>query len=66
MIAKVIAYGQDREESIARMRRVLEEFVIEGLPTTIPMHLSIMDNKDFIKGRFSTSFLDENPDILRL
>jgi acetyl-CoA carboxylase, biotin carboxylase subunit len=58
MIAKVIAYGRDRQEAIARMRRTLEMTVIEGIKTTIPLHLKILADTDFQDGRLSTSFMD--------
>jgi acetyl-CoA carboxylase, biotin carboxylase subunit len=58
MIAKVIAYGRDRQEAIARMRRTLEMTVIEGIKTTIPLHLKILAEPDFQGGRLSTSFMD--------
>jgi acetyl-CoA carboxylase biotin carboxylase subunit len=58
MIAKVIAYGRDRQEAIARMRRTLEMTVIEGIKTTIPLHLKILAEPDFQAGRLSTSFMD--------
>ncbi len=58
MIAKVIAYGRDRQEAIARMRRALEMTVIEGIKTTIPLHLKILAEPDFQAGRLSTAFMD--------
>jgi acetyl-CoA carboxylase biotin carboxylase subunit len=58
MIAKVIAYGSTREEAIARMKRALSEFVVEGIFTTIPFHLKLLDNKDFVEGHFNTNFLE--------
>ena len=58
MIAKVIAHGRDRNEAIARMRRALEMSVIEGIKTTIPLHLKILNDPDFQAGRLSTSFMD--------
>ncbi|HEU4686316.1 MAG TPA: acetyl-CoA carboxylase biotin carboxylase subunit [Nitrospira sp.] len=58
MIAKVITHGRDRQESIARMRRALDEFVIEGIKTTIPLHKRILNDPDFQKGHVSTTFLD--------
>lgn len=58
MIAKLIARGKDREEAIVRMKRALEEFVIEGIKTTIPFHLQLMDDKNFRAGKFNTSFLE--------
>jgi acetyl-CoA carboxylase, biotin carboxylase subunit len=58
MIAKIIVHGRDRSEAIARMRRVLEMTVIEGIKTSIPMHLKILNEPDFVAGRLSTSFMD--------
>jgi acetyl-CoA carboxylase biotin carboxylase subunit len=58
MIAKVIVHGRDRPEAIARMRRVLEMTVIEGIKTSIPMHLRILEDPDFVAGRVSTSFME--------
>jgi acetyl-CoA carboxylase biotin carboxylase subunit len=58
MIAKIIAYGRDRQEAIARMRRTLEMTVIEGIKTTIPVHLKILSDPDFIAGRLSTTFME--------
>jgi acetyl-CoA carboxylase, biotin carboxylase subunit len=57
LVAKLIAYGRDRTEAIARMRRALDMFVIEGIYTTIPLHQRIMNDPDFISGKFDTSFL---------
>jgi acetyl-CoA carboxylase, biotin carboxylase subunit len=65
MIAKLIVYGKDRSEAIARMKRALNEYFIEGVKTTIPFHLRVMDNKDFVGGDFSTDFIEKNfPDLL--
>ena len=58
MIAKVIVSGQSREEAIVRMKRALEEFVIEGVKTTIPFHIRLMDNKKFRAGKFTTAFMN--------
>ncbi|HZS10860.1 MAG TPA: acetyl-CoA carboxylase biotin carboxylase subunit [Nitrospirales bacterium] len=58
LIAKLITHGQNRDESMARMRRALDEFVIEGIKTTIPLHRRIFMDAEFQKGRVSTSFLD--------
>ncbi len=55
MIAKIIVHGRDRQEAIARMRRTLEMTVIEGIKTTIPLHLRILDDPDFVAGRLSTA-----------
>ncbi|WP_106497181.1 acetyl-CoA carboxylase biotin carboxylase subunit [Lentibacillus sp. Marseille-P4043] len=61
MIAKLIAYGPTREEAINRMKRSLDEYVIEGIHSTIPFHRIIMDHDVFVKGDFNTKFLEENP-----
>ncbi len=58
MIAKLIVSGQSREEVITRMKRALSEFVIEGIKTTIPFHLKLMDDKKFQSGQFTTSFME--------
>jgi acetyl-CoA carboxylase biotin carboxylase subunit len=58
LIAKLITHGQNREEAIARMRRALDEFVIEGIKTTIPLHKRIFSDAEFQKGRISTNFLE--------
>ncbi|OJW68806.1 MAG: acetyl-CoA carboxylase biotin carboxylase subunit [Candidatus Amoebophilus sp. 36-38] len=58
MIAKLIARGKDREEAIVRMKRALQEFVIEGIKTTIPFHIQLMDDKNFRAGKFTTAFLE--------
>ncbi len=58
MIAKLIVTGQSREEVITRMKRALSEFIIEGVKTTIPFHLKLMDNPVFRSGKFTTKFLE--------
>ncbi|MCS6820685.1 MAG: acetyl-CoA carboxylase biotin carboxylase subunit [Microscillaceae bacterium] len=58
MIAKLIVSGQSREEVIVRMKRALQEFVIEGIKTTIPFHIRLMDNEKFKAGDFNTAFLN--------
>jgi acetyl-CoA carboxylase, biotin carboxylase subunit len=58
MIAKIIVHGRDRPEAIARMRRTLEMTVIEGIKTTIPLHLRILNDADFVAGKLSTSFME--------
>ena len=58
MIAKVISYGATREEAIARMKRALEEFIIEGIKTTIPFHLNLLEDETFVAGEFNTNFLE--------
>ena len=59
MIAKLITHGRDRQEAMARMRRALDEFVIEGIKTTIPLHRRIFNDPDFQKGHISTAFLEQ-------
>jgi acetyl-CoA carboxylase, biotin carboxylase subunit len=58
MIAKIIVHGRDRREAIARMRRTLEMTVIEGIKTSLPLHLKILNDADFQAGRMSTAFMD--------
>jgi acetyl-CoA carboxylase biotin carboxylase subunit len=58
MIAKIITHGRDRKEAIARMRRTLEMAVVEGIKTTIPLHLRILSDPDFINGQLSTSYME--------
>ena len=58
MIAKLIVSGQSREEVIVRMKRALEEFVIDGVKTTIPFHLALLDDPEFKAGNFTTKFLE--------
>jgi acetyl-CoA carboxylase biotin carboxylase subunit len=59
MIAKIIVHGRDRTEAIARMRRALEMTVIEGIKTSIPLHLRILSDPDFVAGRLSTAFMEQ-------
>ncbi|MBH0206224.1 MAG: acetyl-CoA carboxylase biotin carboxylase subunit [Nitrospira sp. ST-bin4] len=59
MIAKLITHGRDRQEAMARMRRALDEFVIEGIKTTIPLHRRIFNDPEFQKGHISTAFLEQ-------
>ena len=58
LIAKIITYGRDRTEAIARMRRTLEMSVVDGIKTSIPLHLKILAEPDFVAGRMSTSFME--------
>ena len=57
LLLKLIAYGEDREQSRKRMLRALDEIVIRGVPTTIPLHKEILNHPDFIKGNINTNFL---------
>ena len=58
MIGKVITVAQTREEAIAKMERALDEFIIEGIKTTIPFHQNLMKNEDFRKGNYTTKFME--------
>jgi acetyl-CoA carboxylase, biotin carboxylase subunit len=58
MVAKLITFAPTRLEAIAKMRRALDEFIVEGIHTTIPFHRKMMDNPDFISGNFDTKYLD--------
>ena len=58
MIAKLITVAQTREEAIAKMERALEEFIIEGVKTTIPFHQKLMKNEEFRKGKYTTKFME--------
>jgi acetyl-CoA carboxylase biotin carboxylase subunit len=58
MIAKLITKGKSREEAILKMRRSLEEFIIEGIKTTIPFHKKVLSTPQFLSGKFDTSFVE--------
>ncbi|MGH9738888.1 MAG: acetyl-CoA carboxylase biotin carboxylase subunit [Candidatus Acidiferrales bacterium] len=58
LVAKLIAFGDDRTEAIARMHRALDGFVVEGIKTTIPLHKRIITHKDFVSGNFDTHSLE--------
>ena len=58
LIAKLIVTAQTREEVIVKMERALSEFVIEGIKTTIPLQLQLMQNEDFKAGNFTTAFMN--------
>lgn len=60
MISKLITHGQTREESIARMRRALSEYIVVGVKTTIPFHKAMMNNQNFINAELYTDFIEEN------
>ena len=57
LVAKLITFGKDREETIQRMRRALSMFVVDGIHTTIPLHEQILQDKKFLAGEFDTTFL---------
>ncbi|QHW30281.1 acetyl-CoA carboxylase biotin carboxylase subunit [Paenibacillus rhizovicinus] len=60
MIAKLIVWGATREDAIARMKRALSEFAIDGIRTTIPFHLKLLNHPKFVKGNFDIKFLEEH------
>ena len=59
MIAKLIVTAQTREEAINKMKRALDEFVIEGIKTTIPFHRQLMDHPDYVAGNYTTKFMED-------
>jgi acetyl-CoA carboxylase biotin carboxylase subunit len=59
IISKLIAWGRDRSEAIARMKRALSVYVVTGVKTTIPFHIRVMNNRHFIEGDFDTNFIDK-------
>lgn len=66
MVAKVISWGRNREEAISRMERALDEFIIEGVKTTIPFHKKLMNDETFKSGNFNTKFLEINRGLFSL
>jgi acetyl-CoA carboxylase biotin carboxylase subunit len=58
MIAKLITTAQTRVEAISKMKRALDEFVIEGVKTTIPFHIKLMNHPDYVKGEYTTKFME--------
>ena len=59
MIAKLIVTAQTREEAINKMKRALDEYVIEGVKTTIPFHRQLMDHPDYVAGNYTTKFMED-------
>jgi acetyl-CoA carboxylase biotin carboxylase subunit len=59
IISKLVAWGKDRTEAIARMKRALTEYVVTGVKTTIPFHIRVMNNRHFVEGNFDTNFIDK-------
>ncbi|MBW3632383.1 MAG: hypothetical protein KY456_05065, partial [Chloroflexi bacterium] len=64
LIAKVITWGRDRAEAVARMRRALVELVVEGVPTTREFHLHLLEHPAWTNGTASTMFLDRHPEVI--
>jgi acetyl-CoA carboxylase biotin carboxylase subunit len=59
MIGKLIVYGRDRDECIRRLKRALEEFVVEGMKTTIPLHQKLVRDPEFLAGDYTIKWLEE-------
>ena len=59
MIAKLIVTARTREESLEKLARALDEFIIEGIKTTIPFHQQLLKNEDFRKGVYTTKFMED-------
>ncbi|MBF4985125.1 acetyl-CoA carboxylase biotin carboxylase subunit, partial [Nonlabens mediterrranea] len=59
MIAKLITTARTRQEAIDKMKRALDEFVIEGIKTTIPFHRQLMDHPDYVAGNYTTAFMND-------
>jgi pyruvate carboxylase subunit A len=64
MISKLIAWGKDRDEAVARMRRALYEYVITGTRTNIPFHRAVMENVRFVRGMIGTHFIEEETGLV--
>ena len=64
LVAKLIAWGRNRDEAVARLRRALGDFQVAGVPTTIPFHLQVATNAAFVSGDYDTRFLDRYPELL--
>jgi len=62
MVAKLVVWGRDRAESLDRLRRALEEFVVKGIKTSIPFHLRVLQHEKFIEGKYDTGFIDQYMD----
>jgi len=58
MISKLIVVARTRDEAILKMKRALGEYIIEGVKTTIPFHQKLMEDESFVKGNFTTKFMD--------
>ncbi|WP_456418613.1 acetyl-CoA carboxylase biotin carboxylase subunit [Methanocaldococcus infernus] len=65
LISKLITYGRNREEAIARMRRALKEYVIVGVKTNIPFHRAVLEEEDFLKGNISTHYIEKKFEELK-
>jgi acetyl-CoA carboxylase biotin carboxylase subunit len=59
MVAKLITTAQTREEAINKMKRALDEFIVEGVKTTIPFHRQLMEHPDYLAGNYTTKFMED-------
>ena len=59
MISKLVAWAEDRPSAVARMRRALAEYLVAGIKTTVPFFTWLLEQPDFVEGRFHTTYLDE-------
>ena len=66
LVAKLIAWGRDREEALHRIRRALRDFYVTGVPTTIPFYLGVIKHPEFAAGNYDTRFLEKYPDLLNV
>lgn len=64
LIAKLVVWGRDRDEALSRLRRTLDEYVIEGVPTTIPFHVNVAGHPEFEMGNASTTFIVDYPEVI--
>src|SRR5690606_19284749 len=64
LIAKLIVWGRDRDEALARLDRALGEFAVEGVATTIPFHRAVLGASSFREGAFDTRFLERHPEVV--
>ncbi len=64
MVAKLITYGKDRDECMARMSRAIKEYVIDGISTTLPLHQRLLKNHDMQEGHYDIHWLEKNLDLL--
>jgi biotin carboxylase len=65
LIAKLVVWGNDRDEAIQRGRRALSEYVVGGVKTNIPLHLALTEEPDFVAGKLSTHFIPDHPRLLK-
>jgi pyruvate carboxylase subunit A len=64
MVAKLVVWGRDREEAVARGQRALREYTVGGVKTNIPLHLALIEAPDFVAGKLSTHFIPDHPEVM--